>query len=140
MYKSSQVCNRCAIQLLVTRHSLNSKPPSGQVFPMLCGGENGQPPTQRAKGALILATIKLTCLITPTTDLKASLLSQCHLTTPPKTTQTLNFKLYQTSHHIYIHPIDHLVETGRKILPMCLVTVWTLGKCGQMPPSVAKRK
>ena len=57
---------------------LEFEPPSGRVFPTLCGGRNGQPSAQRANAALVLAAIKSTRLVAPTTDPKASLPSQCH--------------------------------------------------------------
>ena len=46
-----------------TQALLELEPLSGRVFPTLCEGENGQPPTQRANVALISAAIKSTRLV-----------------------------------------------------------------------------
>ena len=61
----------------MVRRSFNSNHHVVQFFPRFVGGRMVMPYTQRANGALTLAAIKLTCLVTPPTDPKA-LPSQCH--------------------------------------------------------------
>ena len=90
------------------RRSLNLNHHLVEFFTTLCrGGENGQPSAQRAKGTLILATIKSTRLVANANRPEGT---SAFPVSPYHTTQTLNFELYQTSHCIFIQPVDHLVN------------------------------